>query len=44
VHLMVYIKLILARLLKNINNVKSCTLLDAQTLNHNHEMNTIHFI
>jgi hypothetical protein len=43
VHLTVYMKLILV-LLKNLNSVKSCTPLDIPTLNHGHEMNTIHFI
>jgi hypothetical protein len=36
IHLMVYVKLMLARLLKKLNNVKSCTPLNALTLNHNH--------
>jgi hypothetical protein len=34
----------LTRLLKNLNNVESYTPLDALTLNHDHEMYSIHFI
>jgi hypothetical protein len=37
-------KLILIRLLKNLNNVKSCTLLNAPILNYEHKINTIYFI
>jgi hypothetical protein len=32
-------KSILARLLKNLNNVKSCTPLDVPTLNFDHKIN-----
>jgi hypothetical protein len=38
---MMYMKSILARLLKNLNNMKSCTLLDAPTLNYGHEIERI---
>jgi hypothetical protein len=41
---MVYMKAMLARLLKNLNNMKSYTLLDASTLNPDHQMNNINFI
>jgi hypothetical protein len=43
-HLMMYMKSILARFLKNLNNVKSCTLLNGSTLNSNHKMDSINFI
>jgi hypothetical protein len=43
-HLTVYIKSILTRLLKNLNNVESSTLLDTLTLNSGHEIDTITFI
>jgi hypothetical protein len=43
-HLIVYMKSMLTRLLKNLNNVKSCTLLDISTLNHDHKIDIIHFI
>lgn len=33
----------LARMLKNLNNVTSCTLLNLQTLNSDHKINTINF-
>jgi hypothetical protein len=38
VNLTVYIKSILARLLKNLNNVKLCKTLNASTLNFNHKI------
>jgi len=39
-----FIKLMLTRLLNNLNNVKSCTPLDASTSNLDHKMNNTHFI
>jgi hypothetical protein len=37
-------KFTLARVLKNLNNIKSYTPLNTQTLNRVHKMNTINFI
>jgi hypothetical protein len=45
VHLTVlYIESILTRLLKNLNNMKSRTLLDTPILNHDYEIDSIYFI
>jgi len=43
VHLNIYMKLMLACLFKNLNNVISCILLDAQILNYDYKINTINF-
>jgi hypothetical protein len=43
-YLMMYMKAMLTRLLKNLNNVKLYTSLDALTLNPDHQMNSINFI
>jgi hypothetical protein len=37
-HLMMYMKSMLVRLLKNLNNVKSCTPFDVLTLNLDHKI------
>jgi hypothetical protein len=44
VHLTVYIKSMLTRFLKILNNMKSCTPLNVLTLNFNHTTDSIHFI
>jgi hypothetical protein len=43
-HLIVYMKSMIIRLLKNLNNKKSCIPLDASTLNRNYKTNRINFI
>jgi hypothetical protein len=43
-HLMIYMKSILACLLKNLNNVKLCTPLDVSTLNPDYKIDSVHFI
>jgi hypothetical protein len=41
VYLMVYIKLVLTRLLKNLNNVELCRPIDVPSLNFDYEMDII---
>jgi hypothetical protein len=42
--LMIYIKLMLTRLLKKLNNIKLYTLFDVSTLNFDHKINMNYFI